>query len=421
MADLFDRRDTASTPLGKYAQDFNEFCMFAKLEGPIGPRMIFKGKEMLTWSLNDYLGLANHPEVRKTDEEAAKEWGLAYPMGARMLTGNTDEHEILEQELAAFVNKEAAYLVNYGYQAVLSIIDALVDRNDVIVYDAESHGCIVDGVRLHVGKRFVYNHNDMQSFEQQLIRATRIIKKTGGGILVVTEGVFGMRGALGKLKEILAFKSKYSFRLLIDDAHGFGVLGKRGAGIMELLDIENEVDLYFSTFAKGMACVGGFVAGKKEIIQYLKYNMRSQIFAKSLPLAIVLGIRKRLSLIQAHPEYKEKLWTIVDAIQDGFRKNGFNIGNTEAPVTPVYLKGGSVYEAYNLILDLRAHHRIFCSGIMFPVVPRGVILLRIIPTAAHSLQDVEETISSFVKVKDKLDRKFYVSMNPEISEISISS
>ena len=373
---------------------------------------------MLTWSLNDYLGLANHPEVRKADTEAAKTWGLAYPMGSRILTGNTNEHEKLEQELATFVNKEDAYLTNYGYQALFSIIDALVDRKDVIIYDSESHGCIIDGVRLHMGKRFVYSHNDIESLDQQLVRASRIVKQTGGGILVITEGVFGMRGELGKLKEILALKSQYSFRLLVDDAHGFGILGKRGAGIMDLLDLEDEVDIYFSTFAKAMACIGGFVAANKKVINYLRYNVRSQIFAKSLPLAIVLGLRKRLSLIKAHPEYKEKLWQIASAIQNGFRKNGFNIGNAEAPITPVYLKGDA-YEAYNLVLDLRANHKIFCSGVMFPVVPRDIILLRIIPTALHSLQDVEETINAFLQIKDKLNQKSYTSMDSEAFEMSI--
>lgn len=394
--------------------------MFPKLEGPLSTRMTFKGRKMLIWSLNDYLGLGNHPEVRATDTEATQKWGLAYPMGSRMLTGNTDYHEALEGQLADFVDKEAALLVNYGYQAVFSIIDALVDRKDVIVYDSESHASIVDGVRLHIGKRFVYQHNDIESLQQQLERAEKITKETGGGILVITEGVFGMRGDLGCLQEIVALKSDYNFRLFVDDAHGFGVMGKQGSGIMEEFNISKQVDLYFATFAKAMACIGGFVAGSKEVIRFLRYNLRSQIFAKSLPLPIVIGAQKRLDLLRTHPEYRAQLWETALALQSGFCDHGFDIGKTKSPITPVYLKSGDI-QSYNLILDMRINYNIFCSGVIFPVVPRNVILLRMIPTASHTLADVQETIDCFIQIKEKLANKIYASMQPEDMKMLISN
>lgn len=393
-------------PLGKHANVEEGYFMFPKLEGEIAPRMKFRGKEVLTWSLNNYLGLANHPEVRKADAEAAKEWGLAYPMGARMMSGNTNLHDKLEEELAAFVQKETTMLLNYGYQGIMSVIDAVVDRRDVIVYDAESHASIVDGVRLHMGKRFVYPHNNIENLEKQLERAQKIVEETGGGILVITEGVFGMSGNMGDLKGIVGLRKKFDFRLLVDDAHGFGTMGKTGAGAGEEQGVQDQIDLYFSTFAKSMASIGAFIAGDKGIIEYLRFNTRSQIFAKSVPMPLVQGALKRLELLRTQPELKENLWKIVNALQDGYRKNGFNIGTTKSPVTPVVLNG-TVGEAANLAMDLRENYGIFCSVVIYPVVPRGTIILRIIPTAVHTLQDVEQTITAFVDIKKKLDDGYY--------------
>lgn len=399
--DLFEKLLADSGPLGKHSEISEGYFMFPKLEGEIAPRMKFMGREVLTWSLNNYLGLANQPEVRKADADAAADWGLAYPMGARMMSGNTKYHEQLEQELAEFVDKESGLLLNYGYQGVLSIIDALVDRKDVIVYDAESHACIIDGVRLHMGKRFVFPHNDIENLEKQLERATKLTNETGGGILVITEGVFGMSGNLGKLREIAALKEKFQFRMLVDDAHGFGTMGATGAGAGEELDCQDDIDVYFSTFAKSMAAIGAFVAGSKEIIHYLKYNLRSQIFAKSLPMPFVIGALKRLEMLRESPVHKEKLWTIVNALQGGLREKGFNIGTTQSPVTPVVLDG-TVGEAAALSKDLRENFNIFCSVVIYPVVPKGTIILRLIPTASHSLEDVKETIVAFEAIKDKL-------------------
>ena len=393
-------------PLGKHQTTEEGYFMFPKLEGEIGPRMKFRGKEVLTWSLNNYIGLANHPEVREADAKAAKDWGLAYPMGARMMSGNTVYHEQLEQELADFVGKETAMLLNYGYQGICSIIDAIVDRKDVIVYDAESHASIVDGVRLHMGKRFVYPHNNIENLEKQLERAKRITDETGGGILLITEGVFGMSGNMGKLIEIVALKSKYGFRILLDDAHGFGTMGETGAGAGEAQGVQDEIDLYFSTFAKSMASIGAFVAGDKDVTDFLKHNVRSQIFAKSVPMPLVIGALKRLELLRTKPELRENLWTIVNALQDGFKANGFNIGTTNSPVTPVVLNG-TVGEAANMSMDLRENYGIFCSVVIYPVVPKGTIIIRIIPTTAHSLADVELTIAAFNAIKKKLDDGYY--------------
>ena len=404
--DLFEKLLQDKGPLGRHKFIDDNYYMFPKLEGEIAPRMMFKGKEVLTWSLNNYLGLANHPEVRKVDADASKEWGLGYPMGARMMTGNSSYHEKLEKELASFVKKDDVMLLNYGYQGIMSVIDALVDRKDVIVYDAESHACIIDGLRLHMGKRFVYPHNDMTSLEKQLQRATKLTEETGGAILVITEGVFGMSGNQGNLKGVTALKKKYKFRLLVDDAHGFGTMGKTGAGAGEEQGVQDDIDLYFSTFAKSMASIGAFVAGEAEIIDFLRYNTRSQIYAKSIPMPLVIGGIKRLELLKSQPQLRENLWKIVRAVQDGFREKGFNIGTTTSPVTPVLLKG-DLYEAANLVRDLRTNHGIFCSMIVYPVVPKGVIMLRIIPTAVHSLDDVKETITAFEKVKGKLDEGIY--------------
>lgn len=395
-------------PLGQYGKEAHGYFTFPKLEGEINPKMKFRGKEVLTWSLNNYLGLANHPEVRKVDAEASKDWGLAYPMGARMMSGQTSKHEELEAQLADFVGKEDSYLLNYGYQGMVSIIDTLLSRNDVVVYDSESHACILDGLRLHMGKRFVFPHNNIENLKIQLGRATRLAEKQGGGVLVITEGVFGMAGDLGKLDEIAALKKDFSFRILVDDAHGFGTMGKTGAGAAEHFGVTDEIDLIFSTFAKSMAGIGAFVAGTEEVINYLRYNMRSQIFAKSLPMAMVVGAIKRLELLRTKPELKDNLWKVVNALQSGLRKEGFNLGNTETPVTPVFLEG-SVPEATALTMDLRENYSIFCSIVVYPVIPKDQIMLRIIPTAAHTLEDVEYTIKAFAEIKEKLEAGKYKS------------
>ncbi len=406
--DIFKKATTKLGPLGQYASQVHGYFTFPKLEGEISNKMKFQGKEKLVWSLNNYLGLANHPEVRKTDAEAAEKYGMALPMGARMMSGQTDLHEQLENELAAYVGKESSYLLNYGYQGMVSIIDSLLDRNDVVVYDSESHACIIDGLRMHLGKRFVYPHNNIENFRKQLGRASKLAEKTGGGVLVITEGVFGMSGDLGKLDEIVAMKNDYSFRLLVDDAHGFGTMGKTGAGTGEFLDVQDEIDVYFGTFAKALASIGAFVAGPKEVITYLMYNMRSQIYAKSLPMPLVVGALKRLDIMRNHPELRDKLWKITNALQNGLKKRGFNIGNTESPVTPVVLSGDTP-EGTNLTHDLRENFNIFCSVVAYPVIPKGMIILRLIPTAVHTMEDVDYTLDAFSQVKDKLDRGEYAT------------
>lgn len=408
MQDIFEKVVNRMGPLGTHADDAHGYFTFPKLEGPIGPHMKFNGKEKLNWSLNNYLGLANHPEVMKADADAATQFGMAYPMGARMMSGNSVYHEQLEQDLANFIHAEDVILLNYGYQGVLSAIDAMVDRHDVIVYDAEAHACIIDGVRLHMGKRFVYQHNNIDSLEQQLVRAGKLLEKEGnkGGIMVITEGVFGMSGSQGKLKEICALKKKYNFRLFVDDAHGFGTMGRTGAGTHEEQNCIDEIDIYFSTFAKSMAGIGAFIGAKKEIVKYLRYNLRSQIYAKALPMPMVIGAIKRLELIRTRPELKDNLWKIVNALQNGLKQAGFNIGITTTPVTPVLLNG-TIPEATHMTLDLRENFDIFCSIVVYPVVPKGVIMLRLIPTAVHSLEDVERTISAFSAIKGKLDSGAY--------------
>ena len=405
--DIFDKIQESEGPLGQYRKDAHGYFMFPKLEGEIQPHMKFRGKDMLVWSLNNYIGLANHPEVRKTDAEAAARWGLGYPMGARMMSGQTSLHEKLEQQLAEFEKKEDAYLLNFGYQGMISIIDTLVNRHDVIVYDSECHACILDGLRLHMGKRFVYPHNDIEKLDKQLQHATKLTQETGGGILLITEGVFGMSGDLGQLDEIVKLKSKYQFRILIDDAHGFGTMGKTGAGSSEHLGVMDEVDLYFGAFAKSMAGIGGFIAGPEVVINFLRYNMRSQIFAKSLPMPMVEGAIKRLELIRTRPELRERLWHIVNLLQNGLKERGFDIGKTNSPVTPVYMKG-EVPEATNVILDLREQYNIFCSVVVYPVVPKDVIMFRLIPTALHSEEDVKYTLDAFSEVKVKLAEGKYV-------------
>jgi glycine C-acetyltransferase len=406
VKDLFERIQQNKGPLGKWASQAEGYFVFPKLEGELGPRMQFQGKNILNWSLNDYLGLANHPEVRKADTEAAAQYGAAYPMGARMMSGHTDAHEQLERELAAFVMKESAYLLNFGYQGILSTIDALVTKNDVIVYDVDAHACIIDGVRLHMGKRFTYRHNDIESMEKNLQRATKLATETGGGILFITEGVFGMRGQQGKLKEIVEMKKKYNFRLLVDDAHGFGTLGKTGAGAGEEQGCQDGIDVYFSTFAKSMANIGAFVAADKDIIDYLKYNLRSQMFAKALPMIQTIGSLKRLELLRNSSEIKDKLWVNVNALQNGLKEKGFNIGDTNTCITPVYLEG-SIPEAMIMVNDLRENYGIFLSIVVYPVIPKGMILLRMIPTTTHTLEDIDETLTAFEAIREKLENGTY--------------
>ena len=412
--DIFDRMRANRGPLGKWSEVAEGYFAFPKLEGPIGNRMLFQGKEVITWSVNDYLGLANHPDVRKVDAEAAEEYGSAYPMGARLMSGHTSVHEQLQNELAAFVNKEAAYLLNFGYQGILSTIDSLVSKNDVIVYDVDAHACIVDGVRLHLGKRFTFKHNDIESLEKNLGRATRVVQETGGGILVISEGVFGMRGEQGRLREIVALKEKYNFRLLVDDAHGFGTLGHTGAGAGEEQGVQDDIDVYFATFAKSMASTGAFIAADKDIIDYLKYNMRSQMFAKSLQMVLVKGALKRLEMLRSMPELKANLWKNVHALQTGLREKGFDLGSTQSCVTPVYLKG-SVPEAMVLVKDLRENFGIFCSIVVYPVIPKGLILLRLIPTASHTLEDVEETLNAFSTIRDRLNDGLYKRLSSKFT------
>ncbi len=419
MADIFDRLLKNYGPIGQHRERAHGYFAFPKLEGEIDSRMKFRGKDMIVWSLNNYLGLANHPEVRKADADAAAKYGLALPMGARMMSGNSNFHEQLEAELAAFEQKEDAILVNFGYQGMVSLIDALCGRHDVIVYDAESHACIIDGVRLHPGHRYVFKHNDIEDFEKQLQRATSLIEKqNAGGILVITEGVFGMAGDQGKLVEIAALKDKYQFRLLVDDAHGFGTLGKTGAGAGEEQGVQDKIDLYFSTFAKSMASIGAFIAGDRKIIDYIRYNIRSQIFAKSLPMPLVIGNLKRLELLRTQPQLKEKLWENALKLQNGLKERGFDIGNTDSVVTPVYMKGG-VEEATAMVMDLRENYRIFCSIVVYPVIPKGHIIYRLIPTAVHTDEDIEETLNAFSVTKEKLDAgKYKAEAIPDMAEVS---
>jgi glycine C-acetyltransferase len=406
--DIFEKIKNNRGPIGQFAKGVHGYFTFPKLEGEISNKMMFRGKECLVWSVNNYLGLANHPEVRKADADAAAQYGMAYPMGARMMTGQTSEHEAFESEIADFMQKEDAILLNFGYQGCVSAVDCLVDRHDVIVYDSESHACIMDGMRLHAGKRYVFKHNDMESFDKQMERATRIAEEQNGGILVITEGVFGMAGDQGKLKEIVEFRKsgKYNFRLFVDDAHGFGTIGETGMGAGEAQGIQDEIDVLFGTFAKSMASIGAFIVSDEHIIEYMRYNMRSQMFAKSLPMTLTIGARKRLELLRTKPELKENLWKIATALQKGLKENGFDIGDTNSPVTPVLLKG-NLAEATNMTFDLRENYSIFCSIVIYPVVPKDVIMLRLIPTAVHTLEDVEYTIKTFKIVKEKLDNGEY--------------
>jgi glycine C-acetyltransferase len=416
MRDLFERIYNDKGPLGKWASIAEGYFAFPKLEGAISNRMKFKGKEVITWSVNDYLGLANHPEVRKVDAEAALKYGSAYPMGARLMSGHTDLHEKLQDELAEFVNKESAYLLNFGYQGIMSTIDSLVSKNDIIVYDVDSHACIIDGVRLHMGKRFTYKHNDIESLEKNLGRATKMAETTGGGILVISEGVFGMRGEQGKLKEIVALKEKFNFRLLVDDAHGFGTLGKTGAGAGEEQGVQDDIDVYFATFAKSLASTGAFIAAEKEVIDFLKYNLRSQVFAKSLQMQLVVGALKRLELIRTKPEIKQKLWDNVHELQSGLKTKGFDLGSTQSCVTPVYLNG-TVPEAFALVKDLRENYGVFCSTVIYPVIPKGLILLRLIPTASHNSEDIQVTLDAFSSIRERLLSGVYKKLSKDLPTI----
>ncbi len=404
--DIFERITKNRGPIGQYQKAGHGYFTFPKLEGEISAHMKFRGKKVLTWSLNNYLGLGNHPDVRKADGDAGVEYGMAYPMGARMMSGQTKKHEELERALASFVHKEDAFLLNYGYQGMASIIDSVTTRNDVIVYDSEAHACILDGMRMSLAKRFVFPHNDMENLEIQLKRATKRADQQGGGVLVISEGVFGMAGDLGNLKVICDYKDKYDFRLLVDDAHGFGTMGPTGMGTGEHFGVQDKIDLYFSTFAKAMAGIGGFVASNKEVVDYLRYNMRSQTYAKSLPMPMVIGALKRLEMIKTMPQLRDNLWSVVNALQKGLKEAGFDIGKTQSPVTPVYMHGG-VIEATHLILDLRENYGIFCSMVIYPVVPKGDILLRLIPTAIHTLEDVRETIAAFTECRTKLEAGAY--------------
>tara|TARA_B110001452_G_scaffold170945_1_gene143091 strand:- start:428 stop:1681 length:1254 start_codon:yes stop_codon:yes gene_type:complete len=413
MRDLFERIYNDKGPLGKWASIAEGYFAFPKLEGAISNRMKFQGKEVITWSVNDYLGLANHPEVRKVDAEAALKYGSAYPMGARLMSGHTDLHEKLQDELAEFVNKESAYLLNFGYQGIMSTIDSLVSKNDIIVYDVDSHACIIDGVRLHMGKRFTYKHNDIESLEKNLGRATKMAEITGGGILVISEGVFGMRGEQGKLKEIVALKEKFNFRLLVDDAHGFGTLGKTGAGAGEEQGVQDYIDVYFATFAKSLASTGAFIAADKEVIDFLKYNLRSQVFAKSLQMQLVVGALKRLELIKTKPEIKQKLWDNVHELQSGLKEKGFDLGSTQSCVTPVYLNG-TVPEAFALVKDLRENYGVFCSTVIYPVIPKGLILLRLIPTASHNSEDIQVTLEAFSSIRERLLSGVYKKLSKDL-------
>ena len=418
MADIFERLLKNYGPIGQHRERAHGYFAFPKLEGEIGSRMKFRGNDVIVWSLNNYLGLANHPEVRTADAEGAADFGLALPMGARMMSGNSNLHEQLESELAAFVSKEDAILLNYGYQGMASLIDVLCSRHDVIVYDAESHACIIDGLRMHAGHRYVFKHNDIEDCEKQLQRATALVEKQqSGGILVITEGVFGMAGDQGKLQDIVALKSKYSFRLLVDDAHGFGTLGETGAGAGEEQGVQDQIDLYFSTFAKSMASIGAFIAGDRQIIDYIRYNIRSQIFAKSLPMPLVVGNLKRLELLKTQPALKAKLWDNALKLQNGLKERGFDIGKTDSVVTPVYMKGG-VEEATAMVMDLRENYKIFCSIVVYPVIPRGHIIYRLIPTATHTDEDIKATLEAFTAVKEKLDAGAYkTNAIPDMADI----
>ena len=414
MKDLFDKFDHKG-PLGQYQEVAHGYFSFPKLEGELGPRMKFRGKECIIWSINSYLGITNHPEVRKADAEAAADYGLAYPMGARIMSGETDAHIQLEKELAEFTQKEGALLLNFGYQGIMSIVDACLSRHDVVVYDRDDHACIMDGIRMHQGPKYAFKHNDIDHFLVRMEQAKKEAEKRNSGILVITEGVFGMRGEQGILKEIVEHKEKYGFRLLVDDAHGFGTMGATGAGAGEEQGVQDQIDVYFSTFAKAMSGFGAFVSADKDIIEFFRYNLRSQVFAKSLCMPMVKGALTRLRLLREQPELREKLWKNVNQLQDGLREAGFDIGNTGACVTPVFMKG-TPYEAGALIYDMRETYGIFCSIVLPPVIPKGQIILRLIPTAEHTTEDIETTLNAFREVRTKLEDGTYEKMSQMLAK-----
>ena len=395
--DLFDKLNSRNSPLGPFTSDGYGYYTFPRLEGPIGPEMTFNGKPVVVWSVNDYLGIANNPVIRDYDAKVAAEYGFSTPMGARLMTGNSRQHEALEEELADFVHKPAAFLLNYGYQGISSMIQSLVSRNDFLIYDELSHACIVDGKQLAVCKKYVYKHNDICSLEKQLERVSKIARPDSG-ILVITEGVFGMTGDLGKLREIVDLKKKYDFRLLVDDAHGLGTMGKDGSGTGTHLGCQDGIDLYFGTFAKSVALIGAFVATKPEVVTFLRANVRSQIFAKSLPMPIVLSARKRIAMIREHQEWRDQLWNNTLQLRKGLREIGYNVLPSESPVTPVLTKG-STDLAQTFMRILREDHGIFVSGVTYPVVPKGLVLLRLIPTANHTADHINRTITAFEAIR----------------------
>lgn len=396
--DLFEKLNTRLSPLGPFTSDGYGYYTFPKLEGPIGPEMRFNGKDMVVWSVNDYLGLGENAEVRAVDAQAAADYGYSIPMGARLMTGNSDEHEALERELADFVHKPSAFLLNYGYQGIASVIHALVSRDDFLIYDELSHACIVDGKQLAMCETYVFKHNDIDSLEKQLIRA-RNNAKPNSGILVITEGVFGMTADLGRLREIVALKEKYNFRLLVDDAHGCGTLGHDGSGTGTHLGCNDGIDIYFGTFAKAFAMIGAFVATEPKVIEFLKANVRSQIFAKSLPIALVISARERLRQIRQHPEWRDKLWENAHKLREGLTSIGYHLLPSESPITPVMTKG-STELCQAIMRELREKHGVFVSGVAYPVVPRGMVLIRLIPTAKHTQVHIDKTLKAFEAIHD---------------------
>jgi glycine C-acetyltransferase len=395
--DLFEKLENRPGPLGKFTSNGYGYYTFPKLEGPLGPVMKFNDKDVVVWSINDYLGIGNNEQVREIDTRVTQKYSLSAPMGARLMTGNSTEHEALENELADFVHKPDALLLNYGYQGIMSVIHCLVDRNDFLIYDELSHACIVDGKQLAMGETSVYKHNDIDSLEKQLKRATAKLKPNSS-ILVVTEGVFGMTGDLGKLKEIIALKEKYPFRLLVDDAHGFGTLGDDGSGTGTHLGCQDGVDIYFGTFAKSVALIGAFVATEPRVREFLKANARSQIFAKSLPLPIVATARERIKLIRQNPQWREKLWENTLKLRNGLKDIGYNVLPSESPVTPV-LTEGSTELCTTIMRELREEHGVFVSGVAYPVVPKGMVLIRLIPMATHTDKHIEKTLNAFEAIK----------------------
>ena len=409
QTDIFARRLTEKTPLSRHAATIEGYFSFPKLEGPIGPRMGLNGREMVCWSLNNYLGLSNHPEVREADAAAAAEYGMGYPMGSRLMSGDTELHDELERQLSEFVGKEATMLLNFGYQGAFSIVDALLDRHDAVVYDKDVHACTYDGIRMQTCHRFSFRNNDLAHLEKQLIRATEATEKSGGGILVLIEGVYGMGGHQGKVAEVVALKEKYNFRLLLDDAHGFGVLGETGAGTGEAQGCQDGVDLYYSTFTKSMSTMGAFISGGLEILEHMKYTVRSQVFSKTIPMPVIVGALKRLDMIRTRPELRERLWKNVHSLQAGLYDHGFLDGNIlgESCITPVFLKHDDYVESVAMVCDLRDAYGIFTSIMVYPVVPKGTMMLRLTATALHTERDIDETLHGFTKVREKLAAGFY--------------